>query len=125
MTNPYLQSIIPPFMIKIPPQQEKEIAVCVYIYMAVCIFECSQSRPRGTLCNLVRKLAGTSPRQTLCVRRVLAPCAYLVRTLCVLVRDLVREPAFGTSHLTLVRALPAGHKVRHKALKKANCHMFL
>ena len=76
--------------------------------MAVCIFECSQSRPRGTLSNLVRKLAGTSPRGTLCVRRVLAPCAYLVRTLCVLVRDLVRDPASSTRCANLVRDPASG-----------------
>ena len=73
------------------------------MYMVVCANPCSQSQPRGTLCHLVRRAGLHKPGRTLFVSCVWRPCAYLVRTLCVLLCHLVRDPAFSTRSDLLVR----------------------
>ena len=93
------------------------------MYMAVCCFPCSQTTAVSHLVPPCARSDLHKSRLTLVRAQCPGTLWDLVRTLCVLVRGLVREPAAGTSRLTLVRPLSAGHKVQHKAHKEANRHI--
>ena len=81
----------------------------LYVCVVVRLRPSSQAYAIKTLCHLVRRTARHKVDLTLCAPRALHKvhstlCAhqfsdlvrYLVRTLCALVRDLVRNPALST-----------------------------
>ena len=88
------------------------------MYIHICHDPCYEVEVIKTLCHLVRRATRHKVVLTLCAPRCLHKvrstlCAHqfpdlvrhLVRTLCVLVRDLVRDPASCTRLLNLVRNL--------------------